>query len=214
MQVAPEVSELDFTNAITASGFVVPSLTTRRVSTTIELADGQSFAIAGLLREDVREIVSKYPVLGDIPILGTLFRSSSFKKNETELIVIVTAHLVKPLDMTKQTLPTDQYIEPNDFEFYLQGSLEGKEKASDERRTRGEFWTYPTQIKRSRHDDLYGGRKMKRFFVFVGLLVLVFIFGGCARNGSSRVEEDFGNSFRLAKEKQILNPEAGENIDP
>jgi pilus assembly protein CpaC len=128
MQVAPEVSELDFTNAITASGFVVPALTTRRVSTVVELADGQSFAIAGLLKEDVREIVSKYPVLGDIPILGTLFRSSSFKKNETELIVIVTAHLVKPLDMTKQTLPSDQYIEPNDFEFYLLGNLEGKGK--------------------------------------------------------------------------------------
>jgi len=128
MQVAPEVSELDFTNAITASGFVVPALTTRRVSTVIELADGQSFAIAGLLKEDVREIVSKYPVLGDIPILGTLFRSSSFKKNETELIVIVTAHLVKPLDMTKQTLPSDQYIEPDDFEFYLLGNLEGRGK--------------------------------------------------------------------------------------
>lgn len=127
MQVAPEVSELDFTNAITAGGFVVPALTTRRVSTVIELADGQSFAIAGLLKEDVREIVSKYPVLGDIPILGTLFRSSSFKKNETELIVIVTAHLVKPLDTTKQTLPSDPYIEPNDFEFYLRGNMEGKE---------------------------------------------------------------------------------------
>ncbi|MEI9474969.1 MAG: type II and III secretion system protein family protein [Deltaproteobacteria bacterium] len=128
MHVAPEVSELDFTNAITASGFVVPALTTRRVSTVIELADGQSFAIAGLLKEDIREIVSKYPVLGDIPILGALFRSSSFKKNETELIVIVTAHLVKPLDMTKQTLPSDPYIEPNDFEFYLLGNLEGKGK--------------------------------------------------------------------------------------
>jgi pilus assembly protein CpaC len=66
--------------------------------------------------------------LGDIPILGTLFRSSSFKKNETELIVIVTPHLVKPVDMAKQTLPTDQYIEPNDFDFYLNGKLEGKGK--------------------------------------------------------------------------------------
>jgi pilus assembly protein CpaC len=128
MQVAPEVSDVDFTNAITTSGFVVPALTTRRISTTIELADGQSFAIAGLLKEDVREIVSKYPVLGDIPILGSLFRSSSFKKNETELIVIVTAHLVKPLDITKQTLPTDAYVEPDDFEFYLLGNLEGKGK--------------------------------------------------------------------------------------
>jgi pilus assembly protein CpaC len=128
MQVAPEVSDVDYTNAFTTGGLVVPAFNTRRVSTTIELADGQSFAIAGLLKEDVREVVSKYPILGDIPVLGSLFRSSSFKKNETELIVIVTAHLVKPLDITKQTLPTDAYIEPDDFEFYLLGSLEGRGK--------------------------------------------------------------------------------------
>lgn len=129
MLVAPEVSELDFSNAIQISGFVVPALTTRRVSTTIELADGQSFAIAGLLKDEVRDIVSRFPILGDIPILGPLFRSSTFQKNETELIIIVTPHLVKPLEMAKQTLPTDQFIEPNDFEFYILGNLEGKEKA-------------------------------------------------------------------------------------
>ncbi len=128
MQVTPEVSELDFSNALTISGFVVPSITTRRVSTVIELADGQSFAIAGLLKDDVREIVSKFPLLGDIPILGALFRSTSFKKNESELIVIVTPHLVKPLDMAKQTLPTDQYVEPSDLEFYLLGNMEGRGK--------------------------------------------------------------------------------------
>jgi pilus assembly protein CpaC len=128
MEVSPEVSDLDFTNAITISGFVIPGITTRRVSTTIELADGQSFAIAGLLKDDLKEIVAKYPLLGDIPILGALFRSTSFRKNETELIVIVTPHLVKPLDMAKQALPTDQFIEADDFEFYLLGHMEGEEK--------------------------------------------------------------------------------------
>jgi pilus assembly protein CpaC len=126
MEVKPEVSELDFTNAVALQGYVVPSLTTRRVATTIELADGQSFAIAGLLKEDLREVVSKFPVLGDIPILGVLFRSTSYQKNETELVIIVTPHLVKPVDMAKQTLPTDAFVEPNDFEFYLLGSLEGR----------------------------------------------------------------------------------------
>ncbi len=126
MKVEPEVSELDFTNAVTLQGFVIPSLTTRKVSTSVELADGQSFAIAGLLKDDVRETVSKFPVLGDIPILGSLFRSSKFQKNESELVIIVTPHLVKPLDMAKQTMPTDQYSEPNDFEFYLMGLLEGR----------------------------------------------------------------------------------------
>lgn len=126
MQVAPEVSELDFTNAVTLQGFLIPGLSTRRVSTVVELADGQSFAIAGLLRDEVREVVRKFPLFGDIPILGALFRSSSFQKNDTELVIIATAHLVKPIDMAKQTLPTDHFIEPDDFEFLLLGELEGK----------------------------------------------------------------------------------------
>ena len=129
MKVAPEVSELDFSNAVYISGYVVPALTTRRVSTVIELADGQSFAIAGLIKESAREVVSKFPLLGDIPILGVLFRSSQFQKNESELVIIVTPHLVKPLDPASQTLPTDQYVEPNDFEFYLMGAMEGKGKS-------------------------------------------------------------------------------------
>lgn len=128
MLVAPEVSELDFSNAITISGFVIPALTTRRASTTIELDDGQSFAIAGLLKDEIKETIDKFPILGDIPILGALFRSTSYQKNDTELIIIVTPHLVKPLDMAKQTLPTDQFIEPDDFEFYLLGNIEGREK--------------------------------------------------------------------------------------
>lgn len=123
--VNPEVSELDFANGILIQGFQIPALTTRRVKTVVELGDGQSFAIAGLLQENIKETVSKYPFLGDIPILGLLFRSTSFQKNETELIVIVTPHLVKPLDMVKQTLPTDHYLEPNDFELMLMGYVEG-----------------------------------------------------------------------------------------
>jgi pilus assembly protein CpaC len=93
----------------------------------VELADGQSFAIAGLIQEEMKEDIQKYPILGDIPILGALFRSSSFAKSETELVIIVTAHLVKPLDLSKQTLPTDSYVEPDDFEFYLEGRLEGRD---------------------------------------------------------------------------------------
>ena len=125
IRVAPEVSELDFSNAVTLSGFVIPALTTRRAATVIELRDGQSFAIAGLLNQSVREVVSKVPLLGEIPILGALFRSSSYQKDETELVIIVTPHFVKPLDMEAQTLPTDQFVEPNDFEFYLLGRTEG-----------------------------------------------------------------------------------------
>jgi len=124
LNVAPEVSELDFQNALRTQGFTVPAISTRRANTTIELADGQSFAIGGLLRDNVKESVKKFPYLGELPIIGSLFRSSSFQKNETELIIIVTPHLVKPLDMTAQTLPTDYYVEPNDFEFYWMGFSE------------------------------------------------------------------------------------------
>jgi pilus assembly protein CpaC len=128
VKVAPEVSELDFTTALVVQGFVVPGLTIRKAETVIELADGQSFAIAGLLRENVRDIVDKYPLLGDIPILGALFRSRAFQKNETELVIIATPHLARPIDTAAQTLPTDYYIEPNDAELYLLGVMEGKSK--------------------------------------------------------------------------------------
>jgi pilus assembly protein CpaC len=128
IEVTPEVSELDFSNAIRLEGFVTPGISTRRASTTVELGDGQSFAIAGLLSESVRTDVTKFPFLGDIPILGVLFQSKSFQKSETELVIIVTPHLVKPLELAKQTLPTDFYVEPNDFEFYFNGAIEGRSK--------------------------------------------------------------------------------------
>jgi pilus assembly protein CpaC len=130
MHIAPEVSQLDFSNAVTIGGFTIPALTTRRVSTVVELADGQSFAIAGIIQDDVRQVVSKFPILGDVPVLGALFRSSSFQKNESELVIIATPHLVKPVDMAKQTMPTDQYVEPDDVEFYLYGQREGKGQPS------------------------------------------------------------------------------------
>jgi len=121
IKVQPVVSELDFSVSTTIGGATVPGILARRASTMVEMADGQSFAIAGILKTVNRENVSKYPGLGDIPVLGALFKSSSYQKEETELIIIVTPHLVKPLNMAEQTLPTDFYIEPDDAEFYLWG---------------------------------------------------------------------------------------------
>ena len=125
MAVSPEVSELDFANALQFQGFLIPTIATRRATTVVELADGQSFAIAGLLRDNVREQVQKFPVLGDIPVLGSLFRSSRFVKNQTELVIIVTPHFVKPMDVAQLALPTDTFVEPNDWEFYLMGWTDG-----------------------------------------------------------------------------------------
>jgi pilus assembly protein CpaC len=124
INVAPEVSELDFANGLRQQGFNVPLITTRRASTVIQVKDGQSFMIGGLLKDNVTEIVRQFPVLGDIPILGALFRSSQFQKNESELVIIVSTHMVKPLKLAEQRLPTDYYVEPNDFEFYLMGMIE------------------------------------------------------------------------------------------
>ncbi len=98
LEVRPEVSQLDFANAVQISGFLIPSLLTRRAGTTVELADGQTFAIAGLVDNSMTKAVTKIPILGDIPILGYLFRSEEFRRNRTELLVLVTPHLVGPLD--------------------------------------------------------------------------------------------------------------------
>jgi pilus assembly protein CpaC len=97
LKVAPEVSSLDFTNALTISGFLVPALSTRKAETEIELRDGQSFAIAGLIDNRLSNIATKIPGLGDIPIIGKLFRSRAQNRSTTELLVMVTPKLVRPL---------------------------------------------------------------------------------------------------------------------
>ena len=97
LKVAPEVSSLDFSNGLSLSGFLVPALSTRRAKTEIELADGQSFAIAGLIDNRLTEVASKVPGLGDIPFIGRLFQSHSLKRTNSELLVMVTPRLVKPL---------------------------------------------------------------------------------------------------------------------
>jgi pilus assembly protein CpaC len=107
LQVAPEVSALDYSNAITISGFNIPAVTTRKVRTDVELDEGQSFAIGGLLDKTVTDTFSKVPFLGDVPILGTFFKSKSTTRANTELIVIVTPELVRPIpaDAPPMTLP-------------------------------------------------------------------------------------------------------------
>jgi pilus assembly protein CpaC len=98
LELEPEVSTIDYANGVKFDGFLIPALKTRRAKTGVELRDGQSFALAGLLDNSEQRSISKIPVLGDIPVLGTLFSSKSFQKQETELMFIVTAHLVKPVN--------------------------------------------------------------------------------------------------------------------
>ena len=114
MRVRPEVSELSSAGSIRLNGFEIPSLTTRRAETTVELGSGQSFMIGGLLSNTGSNSVEKAPFLGDIPILGALFRSQGFRRNETELVIVVTPYLVKPVNDAQIALPTDGYRDSND----------------------------------------------------------------------------------------------------
>jgi pilus assembly protein CpaC len=127
IKVAPEVSEPDPTfSVITAGGITAVGLRVRRLSSHIEVKDGQTFAIAGLLSDQVRSAVSKFPILGSLPILGPLFRSTNYQRQETELVVLCTPYLVKPIAASAVRLPTDKYLDPSDVELYLMGCLEGR----------------------------------------------------------------------------------------
>ena len=120
MRVRPEVSELSDAGSVKIGEVQVPALTTRRAETTVELGSGQSFMIGGLLQNHNSNSVNKAPFLGDLPILGTLFRSTSFQRNETELVIIVTPYLVRPVS-GRLALPTDGYRAPSDPQQILEG---------------------------------------------------------------------------------------------
>jgi pilus assembly protein CpaC len=129
--VRPEVSELDATNSVTLNGFNVPALSVRRVETTIELASGQSFAIGGLLQDNMRDVLSRLPALGDIPVLGKLFQSQNYRNNKTELVVIVTAYLVKPTDGNKLQTPLQNLKPASDVEYVTNQKLNADPLAAD-----------------------------------------------------------------------------------
>ncbi|MBT4464402.1 MAG: type II and III secretion system protein family protein [Rhodospirillaceae bacterium] len=116
MHVRPEVSQISSTNSITLSGYDVPSLTTRRAETTVELGSGQSFAIAGLLQNNVTHDISKFPGLGDVPMIGSLFKSDRFQRDESELVIIITPYIVKPVSSRKLAAPTDGFVPPHDVD--------------------------------------------------------------------------------------------------
>ena len=120
MRVRPEVSQLSDAGSVTLNGFKIPALTTRRAETTVELGSGQSFMLAGLLQNTNNNSINKAPFLGDLPVLGNLFRSTKFQRDETELVIIVTPYLVKP-SSDRLALPTDGYRAPTDAEQVLEG---------------------------------------------------------------------------------------------
>jgi pilus assembly protein CpaC len=129
LELSVEVSSIDTTTPgipISATqGNVIPLFNVRRATTAIELRDGQSFAIAGLLEDNFTDAVSQFPWLGDIPVLGALFRSTNYARGETELVIIVTVHLVVPVSEEELSVPSDHVRIPNEFELFLLGNVDG-----------------------------------------------------------------------------------------
>ncbi|HET8746395.1 MAG TPA: type II and III secretion system protein family protein [Ramlibacter sp.] len=127
LRVAPEVSELSQVGTTLRAGgqvSILPTINTRRASTTVQLRDGESFAIGGLIKNNVTEALKSFPGLGELPVLGALFRSTEFQTDRSELLFIVTPRLVKPLP-PNYALPTDSFVEPTRAERYLEGRVEG-----------------------------------------------------------------------------------------
>jgi pilus assembly protein CpaC len=121
MIVEPEVSSIDPTASIVVNNLRIPGLNTRRAKTVVELRDGESFALAGLLRTDFQDTVRQFPILGSIPIIGMLFKSTNFQRDETELVITVTPRLVRPVPANRLVLPTDRATAPNEADLFLMG---------------------------------------------------------------------------------------------
>lgn len=140
IRVEPSVSELDFTNAVTIGGTRIPALTKRDARTTVELRDGQSFAIAGLLQTRSTRDVSQLPWIGSVPVIGALFRSSSYLQNETDLVIIITPRLVAPaIPGQRLASPLESRLPSNDVDFFLNGQPEVKKRYYDYVTTGGEL---------------------------------------------------------------------------
>jgi len=132
LRLAPSVSELNFARAVTISGFNVPSIDKREARTTVELRDGQSFSIAGLLQADNRRNISQLPWIGSVPVLGALFGSKQFQELETDLVVVVTPHLVAPAVPGQELAsPLDNHLPSNDVDFFLMGEMEQRKVFRD-----------------------------------------------------------------------------------
>lgn len=126
LQIDAEVSAVDSTVSYNNNGFTINAFKTRKTSTTVEMHDGESFAIAGLLQDNFTDVVGQVPWLGDVPILGALFRSADFQRNQSELVIIVTPHLVSPTRGNALSMPTDRVAPPSEKGLFLYGNVTGK----------------------------------------------------------------------------------------
>jgi pilus assembly protein CpaC len=131
MEVAPEVSSIDPSASIVINNLTIPGLQTRRAKSVVEMRDGESFALAGLIRKDFQETIRQVPLLGSIPIIGALFRSTGFQHEETELVIIVTPRLVRPVPATAMKVPTDRVQPPREGDLFINGRTDTGVPPSD-----------------------------------------------------------------------------------
>ena len=223
VQVHPIVSELDTSLGVSftlTGGYVVPALRLREMDTHIEVNDGQTFAIAGLLQDQSRNIITKFPLLGDIPVLGALFRSTQYQKNLTELVALVTPHLVKPMPPGAARLPTDKWIDPNDVDVYLLGLEQGRQKPDSGVHTRtggaaADGIRPPVPeigARRRRESHGHKGNESSQSLERLALGLALLGLAGCYP--PSALEMDYGNSVRNNVAQQVVNPNAGFNPKP
>jgi len=140
LQLAATVSSINNDIAVTGGGGIsVNGLSTRSTQTTVEMRDGQSFAIAGLLQDDFTDSISQVPLLGDLPVLGALFRSNEYRRQQTELVILITPYLVSPTDGQLLSLPTDRVQIPNERELFLLGQTIGGADAVAAQDFEGEY---------------------------------------------------------------------------
>lgn len=131
LEMAAAVSSIDTSSNFTINGDTVPSFITRQTSTTVELRDGESFAIAGLIQDDFTDLSNQIPWLGDVPVLGALFRSAEYQREQSELVIIITAHLVSPTRGEALALPTDRVKPPSEFDLFMNGRTARTERVGN-----------------------------------------------------------------------------------
>jgi len=165
LRLAPEVSEPDFANTVSSGGATVPSLVTRSAQTTIELRDGQSFAIAGLFQSRGARNVDQFPWIGSVPVIGALFRSSAFQNSESDLVIIVTPHLVRPgTPVDRLATPFDQHLPSNDIDFFVNGQLEVPKRYTDYVNSGGQVkgpYGYILPVEQGSNQPVYKGGRAK-----------------------------------------------------
>ena len=137
LRLDSSVSSLDFSNAVNINGANVPSFVRRQTSTTVELRDGQTFAVGGLLQDNFNDSVNQVPFVGDLPIIGALFRSAQYQRQQSELVIVITAHLVSPVSGAAIALPTDRIRPPTENELFLRGRIAAPTGGATSASTRG-----------------------------------------------------------------------------